>query len=226
MRVVTADQAINLIREGDTVLIGGSGGGHAIPESLILALEHRFLEEGKPGKITLLHPVGIGDGQGQGVDHLAYRGLLKRIVTGAFVNSPAIAELAKEDAIEAYTLPQGALSQLMREMAAGRPGLVTHVGLHTFIDPRYGGGRQSLSAKEDLLEVITLAGQEWLFYKPFKVDIAFLRGTTADEQGNVTMEHEAVFGEMLSMAQATRNAGGVVIVQVAPRSNGRSHLWP
>ncbi len=220
MRVVTAEQAINLIRDGDTVLIGGSGGGHAIPESLILALENRFLEEGEPRNITLLHPVGIGDGKGQGVDHLAHRGLLKRIVTGAFVNSPAIAELAKEDAIEAYTLPQGALSQLMREMAAGRPGLVTHVGLHTFIDPRYGGGRQSLSAKEDLLEVITLAGQEWLFYKPFKVDIAFLRGTTADEHGNVTMEQEAVFGEMLSMAQATRNAGGVVIVQVARLAQG------
>jgi len=141
--------------------------------------------------------------------------LIKRIVTGAFVNSPAIAKLAQDNAIEAYTLPQGALSQLVREMAAGRPGLITNVGLHTFVDPRQSGGRQSNSDSEDLIEVVQLAGREWLFYKPFKPQIAFLRGTTADEDGNITMEHEAVYGEMLSMAQATRNAGGVIIVQVS-----------
>lgn len=215
MRVVPTKEAISLVHDGDTLLIGGSGGGHAVPENLILALEDRFLNDGQPKGITLLHPVGLGDGAGHGVDHLAYPDLLKRIIAGAFVNSPKIAELAKEDQIQAYNLPQGALSQLMREMAAGRPGLITHVGLHTFVDPRYSGGRQSKSAAEDLLEVIELDDKEWLFYKSLHVDVAFLRGTTADEDGNITMEHEAVFGEMLSMAQATRNAGGVVIVQVA-----------
>ncbi len=215
MRIISADEAVAFVRDGDTILIGGSGGGHAVAESLITALERRFLETSSPRNISLLHPVGIGDGIDQGVNHLAHRGLLKRIVTGAFVNSPAIADLAKEDAIEAYNLPQGALSQLMREIAAGRPGLITHVGLHTFVDPRYQGGRQSRTAKEDLVDLITIDGKEWLFYKPFQVDIAFLRGTTADEEGNVTMEREAVFGEMLSMAQATRRCGGIVIVQVA-----------
>jgi propionate CoA-transferase len=214
MRVVTADEAVRLVHDGDTLLIGGSGGGHAVPEALIAALESRFLEEGRPRGITSLHPVGIGDEATQGVSRFAHPGLLARIVCGSFIDSPAIEGLASRDEIAAYTLPQGALSQLMREMAAGRPGLVTHVGLHTFVDPRHGGGRQSPSAREDLVEVVTLAGREWLFYKPFTVDVAFLRGTTADEDGNVTMEQEAIFGEMLSMAQATRRSRGVVIVQV------------
>jgi propionate CoA-transferase len=214
MRVVTADEAAALVRDGDTLLIGGSGGGHAVPEALICAVERRFLADGEPRGITSLHPVGLGDTATQGVSRFAHPGLLKRIVCGTYVDSPPIGELAARDEIEAYTLPQGALSQLMREMAAGRPGLITHVGLHTFVDPRLGGGRQSARATEQLVEVITLDGREWLFYRPFAVDVAFLRGTTADEDGNVTMEQEAVFGEMLSMAQATRRAGGVVVVQV------------
>lgn len=215
MRVVSSSDAIKIVKDGDTILIGGSGGGHAVPDSLILALERRFLAEGQPRAISLVHPVGIGDGKGKGIDHLAHVDLLKRIVTGAFVNSPKIADLAKQDAIEAYNLPQGSLSQLMREIASGRPGLISHVGLHTFVDPRYSGGKQSHRASEDLVELITISGKEYLFYKPIHIDIAFLRGTTADEDGNITMEHEAVFGEMLSMAQATRNLGGIVIVQVA-----------
>jgi propionate CoA-transferase len=215
LQIVAVDRAVDLVQDEDTILIGGSGGGHAVPEALIAALERRFLASGKPQNITLLHPVGLGDMSDQGVGRLAHQKLLKRIVTGALVNTPRIAELARQDLIEAYTLPQGALSQLMRTMASGRPGLISHVGLHTFVDPRYGGGRQSASTKEDLVELIEIAGKDWLFYKPIDVNVAFLRGTTADEDGNVTMEQEAVFGEMLSMAQATRRSGGVVIVQVA-----------
>jgi propionate CoA-transferase len=215
LKIVTFEEAVSLIEDGDTLLIGGSGGGHAVPEKLIVTLKEHYLANGSPRGITLVHPVGLGDMDTQGVGHLAYPDLLKRIVTGALVNTPAIQKMAQEDTIEAYTLPQGSLSQLTREMAAGRPGLISHVGLHTFVDPRLGGGRQSASATEDLIEVVELGGREWLFYKPFKVDVTFLRGTTADEDGNISMEREAVFGEMLSMAQATHNAGGVVIVQVA-----------
>jgi propionate CoA-transferase len=215
LQVVDFSTAVQLVHDGDTLLIGGSGGGHAVPEKLIASLAERFKASASPRGITLLHPVGLGDMASQGVDRLAHPDLLKRIVTGALVNTPAIQEMTRRDELETYTLPQGSLSQLMREMASGRPGLISHVGLHTFVDPRYGGGRQSPSAKDDLVELIEFAGREWLYFKPMHVDIAFLRGTTADEDGNISMEQEAVFGEMLSMAQAARRCGGVVIVQVA-----------
>lgn len=214
MRVVSADEAARHVRSGDTLLIGGSGGGHAVPEALIAAIERRFLAQGEPRAITSVHPVGLGDRGDRGVSRFAHDGMLKRIVCGTLVDSPRVEEMALADKVEAYTLPQGALSQLTREMAAGRPGLITHTGLNTFVDPRYGGGRQSPSAREDLVELIEIDGREWLRYKPFHIDVALLRGTTADEDGNVTMEHEAIFGEMLSMAQAARRAGAVVIVQV------------
>ena len=213
-RVVTADEAAKLVASGDTLLIGGSGAGHSVPDTLIAAIGKRFLSEGEPRNLTAVHPVGLGDRANRGVGHLAHPGLLKRVVTGTLVDSPPVVRMAAANEIEAYTLPQGCLSQLTREMAAGRPGLTTHVGLHTFVDPRLGGGRQSELATEDLVELTTIGGNEYLFFKSFHVDIALVRGTTADEDGNITMEHEAVFGEMISMAQAARNAGGIVIAQV------------
>ena len=182
--------------------------------AIMAAIEERFLAEGHPRNITSIHPVGLGDKAGKGASHFAHQGLLKRIVCGTYVDSPAVADMAARNEIEAYTLPQGAISLLIREIAGGRPGLITHTGLHTFVDPRLGGGRQSAKATEDLIEVVKLAGREWLFYKPFPIQVALLRGTTADEDGNISMEHEAVYGEMLSMAQAARRCGGLVIAQV------------
>jgi len=214
VRRVTAEEAVRTVRSGDTILIGGSGGGHAVPEALLAALGRRYLAEGEPRGITALHPVGLGNGVTLGANHLAQEGLVRRVVGGTLVNSIRMAELALAEKIDAYTLPQGALSQLMREMAAGRPGLLTKTGLNTFVDPRHGGGRQSERAPNDLVELVTFRGEDYLFFKPFHVDVCFLRGTTADEDGNVTMEQEAVFCEMLSEAQATRRCGGVVIVQV------------
>jgi propionate CoA-transferase len=214
MEKITADEAAALIEDGDAILISGSGGGHAVPEALLAAVERRFLAERKPQRLTSVSVVGVGDRAALGATHLAHEGLLRRAITSALVDSPGLVRLAAEDRIEAYTLPQGVLSQLMRDMAAGRPGLLTKTGLHTFVDPRQQGARQSPRTPPDFVEVVELAGEEWLFFKPVPIDVAFLRGTTADEDGNVTMEEEAVLGEMLAMAQATRRAGGVVIVQV------------
>ena len=225
MRQITAEQAAAALRDGDTLLIGGSGGGHAVPDALLEAVGKRFLATGAPRGITALHPVGLGDGKTKGAGHLAHEGLLKRVVSGTFVNSPGIARLALDEKIEAYTLPQGALSQLMREMAAGRAGLITKMGLHTFVDPRLGGGRQSRRATEDLIELITLNGEEYLHYKPYRVDVAFIRGSAIDEAGNLSMEHEAVTLEMLSIAQAARRQGGLVVAQ-AKRLVPRGTLHP
>src|SRR5436190_1735918 len=214
MEKITADEAARLIHDGDSILISGSGGGHAVPEALLAAVERRFLAERKPKGLTSVSVVGVGDRAQLGATHLAHEGLLRRAITSALVDSPGLVRLAAENKIEAYTLPQGVLSQLMRDMAAGRPGLITKTGLHPFVDPRQQGARQSACTPPDFVEVIEVAGEEWLLFKAVPVTVAFLRGTTADEDGNVTMEEEAVLGEMLAMAQATRRAGGIVVVQV------------
>lgn len=214
MEKITADEAAQLVNDGDAILISGSGGGHSVPETLLAAVERRFLAEGKPRGLTSVSVVGVGDRAALGASHLAHEGLLRRAITSALVDSPGLVRLAAENKIEAYTLPQGVLSQLMRDMAGGRPGLLSKTGLHTFVDPRQQGARQSPCTPPDFVEVMTIAGEEWLFFKPVPLSVAFLRGTTADEDGNVTMEQEAVLGEMLAMAQATRRAGGIVIVQV------------
>jgi propionate CoA-transferase len=214
MKIITASDAARLVKSASSVLVSGSGGGHAVPERILEELETRFLSEGTPRDLTLIHVVGIGDRQRKGAGHLGHEGLVRRSITSALVDSPPLEQLALADKIESYTLPQGVLSQLMREIAGARPGLITKTGLHTFVDPRHGGARQSPSAREDLVELMTIDGEEWLRFKPLRFDIAFLRGTTADEDGNITMEQEAIPGEMLSMAQATRRCGGTVVVQV------------
>ena len=214
MKVISAAEAAQLVQQGDNVLVSGSGGGHAIPESILAAIEKRFLDEGQPRGLCLIHVVGIGDRATRGAARFAHPGMLRRSVTSALIDSPVLIDLARDDKIESYTLPQGVLSQLMREMAGGRPGLITKTGLHTFVDPRQLGGRQSPSAKENLVELMTIDGEEWLRFKPLPLDIVFLRGTTADEDSNVTMEQEAIPGEMLSSAQAARRAGGLIVVQV------------
>jgi propionate CoA-transferase len=212
--VLTPAQAAELVENGDTILINGSGGGVGTPERFLQALAERYRRSGRPNAITAVHPVGCGDWAEKGMSRLALPGLLKRQVTGSLGNSPATMAMAASEEIEAYTLPQGVLSQLCREIAAGRPGLVTHVGLGSFVDPRHGGGRQSARATDEMVELITLRGREFLFYPAFPVDMAIVRATTADETGNLTMEREPFIGDVLAMAQAAHNSGGIVIAQV------------
>ncbi|CAM5222618.1 Acetate CoA-transferase YdiF [Castellaniella defragrans] len=214
MEIVDAAQAASLVQSGDHVLVSGSGGGHCVPQAILDALESRFLETGSPGNLTLIHVVGIGDRKLKGAACFRHPGMLRRSVTSALIDSPPLIDLARRNVIESYTLPQGVLSQLLRDMAAGRPGLITKTGLHTFVDPRQLGGRQSTTAKEDLVELIQIDGEDWLRFKPLPLDVVFLRGTTADEDGNITMEDEAIPGEMLSSAQAARRQGAAVVIQV------------
>ena len=213
-KVITAADAVALIRDGDTVVVEGFA-GQCFAEELTLALEARFLKSGTPRDLTLAFAVAQGDRQGRGTDHLCYEGLLKRAIGGHWGMSGALGKMAIDNKIEAYNLPQGVIAQLFRDTAADKPGLVTRVGIDTFVDPRHGGGKINDRTVEDLVELMTIDGEEYLFFKAFKkLDVAFLRGTTADPNGNITMEHEALFLESLAIATAVHNRGGLVVVQV------------
>jgi propionate CoA-transferase len=214
VRFLDADEAVALIGDGDSLSIEGSGGGLLEPDRLIEALGNRFRRTGHPRDLALAHCTGIGDRDGGGLDHLAQDGLARRVIGGHWGMAPAMARMAVEGRFEAYNFPQGVMAQLHREIAAGRPGLLTHVGLGTFCDPRLEGGRLNARTREDLVEVVTLAGREWLLYRPFDLDACFIRATTADEDGNLSFEQEAARLGVLAVAQATHNAGGTVIAQV------------
>lgn len=212
-KVVTLEEAIACIQNFDTLCTSGFV-GIGTPDELLLGLEQRYLESQTPKDLTLVFAAGQGDGKQRGLNRLGHDGLLKRVVGGHWGLIPKVAELAIDEKIEAYNLPQGCISHLYRDIAAGKPGTLSSVGLGTFVDPRLEGGKINGKTQEDLVEVIEIAGQELLFYKAFPITIAFLRGTSADPNGNVTMEREALSLDNLAMAMAVKNSGGKVIVQV------------
>jgi len=212
-KIVTAEEAVSLVHSGDTLVCGGFG-VVGVPDELILALEKRFLDSKQPAGLTLLFGGGPGDGKDAGVNHLAHEGLLKRVIGGHYGLVPRIGELALAEKIECYNLPLGVISHMYREIAAGKPGNLSHVGIGTFVDPRLEGGKVNARTTEEIVEVITLAGREMLFYKAPRLNVAFIRGSAADSDGNTTLDREALTQDGLAIATAVKNSGGMVIVQV------------
>ncbi len=212
-KVVSAADAAVLIKDGDTLTTSGFV-GIGVPEELLCAIEARFLRTGHPRDLSLVFAAGQGDGKNRGLNRLGHVNLLRRVVGGHWGLIPKVAKLAVEGQIEAWNLPQGCISQLYRDVAAGKPGMISTVGLETFVDPRQDGGAINDISIEPQVELINIRGEEMLFYLAPKLTVALLRGTTADESGNITMEREALIIDNLAQAMAVKNAGGVVIVQV------------
>lgn len=211
--IITAQEAASMV--SDNMMVTASGFvASDMPEALTKALEARFLETGSPKNLTLFYAAAQGNRDGSGADHFAHEGMTKRVIGGHWNMVPNLGKLVLENKIEGYNLPQGTLSQLYRDIAGHRIGTITHVGLNTFADPRIEGGKLNSISTDDLVEVVNILGEEKLLYKTFPIDIGFIRGTYADENGNITMEHEVASLEATSIAQAVKNSGGKVIVQV------------
>lgn len=211
-KVITAQQAAMLIQDGVTVGASTQGlSGWA--EEVAIAIEERFKDTGRPRNITLVHSCTCGDYKKRGTTHLGHEGLTKRLICGHTLTSPNMLSLIEQNKIEAYLLPQGVICQLWRAIAGKKIGVITSIGLGTFVDPRIEGGKITSLAKEDLVKVIEVEGQELLLYKPFPIHVALIRGTVADENGNLTMDNEPVIMEALPLAMAAKNSGGIVIAQ-------------
>ncbi len=223
-KIVDAREAANVIKDGDTVAIGGAGAGHAVPDRLLQGLGERYVKTQEPRNLTMVHPCGIGDNDSKGMNHVAYEGLVDTNIGGFWGNAPKMVQLALENKIKGYNFPQGVLGHLMRATASGKPGIVTHIGLNTYVDPRLEGGKLNEITTEDLVEVIEIGGKEYLFYKTLPIDVAFIRGTSIDCEGNLTMEEEVGFFSMLSIAQSAKVNKGIVIAQVKRTKN--SHCDP
>lgn len=213
MKLISYAEAAALVQDGWTLSTSGfTGSGH--PEGVSTTIERRFLDTGHPRDLTLLYAAGQGDRAIRGTGRYGHEGMVRRIIGGHWGAAPRLGALAVANKVEAYNWPQGVMAQMFRAIAGKKPGVISQIGLHTFVDPRYDGGRLNARTTEELVELIMLRGQECLFYPAFPLHCAILRGTSSDPDGNISMEHEVFHNDVLSLAQAAHNSGGIVIVQV------------
>lgn len=221
-KVVSANKAVSSITSGQTIACAGVI-GWVTPDSVLGALGKRYRETRDPSDLTFYFPCGTGDAMGiKGMDHVAQEGLMKRIVSGSYINPvdpktgkrPELMRLIKENRIEAYSWPIGASMHWLREVARKSPGYITRVGLGTYADPRHGGGKFTAKAQDDLIRVITIDDEELLYYPTWPVDVAILRASSADEHGNLSWEDEPLLTANIALALAAKASGGKVIAQV------------
>lgn len=220
-KVRSAAEAVSLVRDGDVVAVNSSS-GLLCPDAVLAALGARFDREGAPRSLTTIHPIAAGDMFGtKGVDHIAKPGMIARIIGGSYPSGPSNAEppliwqrILAED-VAAWNVPSGIVFDMLREGAAKRPGVLTKVGLGTFVDPEQEGCAMNESARrEPIVRKVEFDGETWLHFPPIRPNVALIRATTADENGNLTFEQEGATLGAMEMALAARNSGGKVIAQV------------
>jgi len=212
-KIVEPEDAVAVIHDGDVIATSGYAGS-GTPDQLLVALEKRFLETGAPRKLTVVHSTGQGDAREKGLNRIGHEGLIRRIIGGHFGLMPRVEKLIVDERIEAYNFPEGVITNLYRDIGAGKPGTITKVGVGTFVDPRFGGGKVNALTTEALVELLAVGGTEHLFFKSFPINVALIRGTTADPDGNITTERESLALENLALAIAAKNSGGIVLAQV------------
>ena len=219
-KIISLEAAASLIQDEATISVSASSGLNC-PDAILAAIGERFAGTDQPRNLTSIHPIAAGDMYGiDGMDHLAQPGLLKRVIAGSYPSgpssrpSPKIWQLIYDNQVEAYNIPSGILYHLHREIAARRPGVLTKVGMDTYLDPRQLGGRMNDRTIDELITLVQFDGEEWLYLKSMPINVALIRGTTADEAGNISMEHEGAYLGAYDQALAARNSGGIVIAQV------------
>lgn len=220
---VAASEAAEVVRDGDVVAITGNGGGMLEADEIFAGIEERFLTTGHPRDLVLVHALGVGDGKARGVNRFAHEGMVRRVIGGHWSWSPRMQALARSNKIEAFTLPSGVISLLLRETGAKRPGLITRVGLNTFYDPRVGGGAANEAAQRaaPISEILSLGGEDFIRYLPIRPNIAIVRGTYCDEQGNISCAEEAGDLDAYAVALSAKNSGGRVLVQVREQRDSK-----